>query len=83
MALIRLFNGKDLQKLIDKKIVTPDTHIIVVRFNTFYFVPIVTSRHRHYVVLRVRRNEGTEVFKNLYKQGFTIIKGSLRFLIER
>ena len=83
MALIRLWKSQDLQKLIDKKIVSPDTHLIIVRFNTFYFVPIVTSRHRHYIILRVRRSEGTEVFRNLYKQGFTIIKGSLRFIIER
>ena len=83
MALIRLFNGKDLQKLIDKKIVSPDTHIIVVRFNTFYFVPIVTSRHRHYIILKANRSEGVNLFKNLAKQGFTLVKGSLRFLIER
>ncbi|RLE89807.1 MAG: hypothetical protein DRN04_15900 [Thermoprotei archaeon] len=83
MALIRLFNGKDLQKLIDKKIVSPDTHIIVVRFNTFYFVPIVTSRHRHYIILKANRSEGVDLFKNLAKQGFTLVKGSLRFLIER
>jgi len=83
VALIRLFNGKDLQKLIDKKIVSPDTHIIVVRFNTFYFVPIVTSRHRHYIILKANRSEGVDLFKNLAKQGFTLVKGSLRFLIER
>jgi len=83
VALIRLFNGKDLQKLIDKKIVSPDTHIIVVRFNTFYFVPIVTSRHRHYIILKANRSEGVNLFKNLAKQGFTLVKGSLRFLIER
>ena len=83
MALIRLFNSKDLQKLVDKKIVTPETHIIVVRFNTFYFVPIVTSRHRHYIILRARRSEGVDLFKSLAKQGFTLVKGSLRFIIER
>ena len=83
MALIRLFNGKDLQKLIDKKIVTPDTHIVVVRYNTFYFTPVVTSRHRHYIILRARRSEGVDLFKSLAKQGFTLVKGSLRFLIER
>jgi len=83
MALIRLFNGKDLQKLIDKKIVTPETHIVVVRYNTFYFTPVVTSRHRHYIILRARRSEGVDLFKSLAKQGFTLVKGSLRFLIER
>ena len=83
MALIRLWKSQDLQKLIDKKIITPETHIVVVRYNTFYFTPVVTSRHRHYIILRVRRSEGSEVFKNLYEQGFTIIKGSLRFLVER
>jgi len=83
MALIRLFSGKDLQKLIDRKVIDPSTHIVVVRYNTFYFTPIVTSRHRHYVILRTRREEGKELFKMLVKQGFTLIKGSLRFLIER
>ena len=83
MALIRLFNGKDLQKLIDKKIVTPETHIVVVRYNTFYFTPVVTSRHRHYIILKANRSEGVDLFKNLAKQGFTLVKGSLRFLIER
>ena len=83
MALIRLFNGKDLQKLIDKKIVTPETHIVVVRYNTFYFTPVVTSRHRHYIILRARRSEGVDLFKSLAKQGFTLVKGSLRFIIER
>ena len=83
MALIRLWKSQDLQKLIDKKIVSPDTHIIVVRFSTFYFVPIVTSRHRHYIILKANRSEGVDLFKNLAKQGFTLVKGSLRFLIER
>ena len=83
MALIRIYSSKDLQKLVDKKIITPETHLVIVRFNTFYFVPIVTSRHRHYVVLRARRSEGVDLFKNLAKQGFTLVKGSLRFLIER
>lgn len=80
MALIRIFNGKDLQKLVDRKIVTPETHLIVVRYNTFYFVPVVTSRHRHYIILKLRKSEGVEVFKNLYKQGFIIVKGSLKIL---
>jgi len=83
MALIRIYSSKDLQKLIDKKIVSPDTHIVVVRFNTFYFTPVVTSRHRHYIILRARRSEGVDLFKSLAKQGFTLVKGSLRFLIER
>jgi len=83
MALIRLFNSKDLQKLIDRKIVSPDTHVVVVRYNTFYFTPIVTSRHRHYIILRARRGEGVDLFKSLAKMGFTLVKGSLRFLIER
>ena len=83
MALIRLFSGKDLQKLIDKKVIDPSTHIVVVRFNTFYFTPIVTSRHRHYVIVRAKREEGKELFKMLANRGFTLIKGSLRFLIER
>jgi len=83
MALIRIYSSKDLQKLVDKKIITPETHLVIVRFNTFYFVPIVTSRHRHYVVLRARRSEGVDLFKSLAKMGFTLVKGSLRFLIER
>jgi len=83
MALIRLWKSQDLQKLIDKKVVTPETHIIIVRYNTFYFTPVVTSRHRHYIILRARRSEGVDLFKSLAKQGFTLVKGSLRFLIER
>jgi len=83
MALIRIYSSKDLQKLINKKIVSPDTHIVVVRYNAFYFVPIVTSRHRHYIILRARRSEGVGLFKSVAKMGFTLVKGSLRFLIER
>ena len=83
MALIRIYSIKDLERLITKKIVDPSTHIVVVRFNTFYFAPIVTSRHRHYVIVRTKREEGKELFKMLANRGFTLIKGSLRFLVER
>ena len=83
MALIRLFNGKDVERLISKKVITPETHIVVVRFSTFYFVPIVTSRHRHYIIAKMKREESREFFKTLAKQGFTIMKGSLRFIEAR
>ena len=83
MALIRLFGKDALEKVLAKKIVDPSTHVCLVRFNTFTFIPIVTSRHRHYVQVRVRREDGKEAWKTIAKYGFTMFKGTLRFVEVR
>ena len=55
----------------------PTTHMIVTDNATYiYVVPIVTSQHRHYIILQdVDEETIQKALEWLRKQGFRIIRG--------
>jgi len=85
MALIRLWNVgvRDIERLMEKGVIDPGSHVVVVSGNRFTLVPIKTSRHKHYVVFKAKREESKEVYVKLAKSGFLMLKGYLKFVEVR
>ena len=58
----------------------PDTHMAVTDNATYIvMVPIVTSQHRHYIILEAEEETIQNLLSWLKKQGYKIARGRVEF----
>jgi len=80
MALIRVYDVKDFWQAVQLNC-RPETHMVVTdEVSIVMMVPIVTSQHRHYIMIKLDdEKKVSEVLKRLKEQGFRVIVGEVEF----
>ena len=79
MAILRARSGEDFKQMVRANC-KPKTHMAVTDNATYIvMVPVVTSQHRHYIILESVETEVKPIVDWLRKSGYTVVEGEVEF----
>ena len=79
MVVIHTTSLEDFLKAVEKN-TNPRTHFVLLEEGGYLvLVPVVTSRHRHYIVLDASGEEIEKARVLLEKRGYQVIVGSIEW----
>lgn len=79
MAVLRVQSPEDFKKVLEMNCDIA-THVIMTdEISYVAAVPVVTSAHRHYIILEADEEALTPLIEELRKRGYKVVKGKIEF----